>query len=149
MRCVVQRVSRAHVSVGGIIVGSIGAGFVALAGAEAGDTLGDMRYCADKIMGLRVFDDDAGKMNLSIKDAGGAVLLISQFTLMGDARHGRRPSFSRAARPEDAEPMLNQMAEYIAAAGVAVECGRFQAHMAVELVNDGPVTILLDSKKTF
>ena len=149
MRCVVQRVSRAHVSVDGIIVGSIGAGFVALVGAEAGDTLSDMRYCADKIIGLRVFDDDAGKMNLSIKEAGGAILLISQFTLMGDARHGRRPSFSRAARPEDAEPMLNQMAEYIAAAGIAVESGRFQAHMAVELVNDGPVTILLDSKKTF
>ena len=149
MRCVVQRVSRAHVSVDGIVVGSIGAGFVALVGAEAGDTLNDMRYCADKIIGLRVFDDAAGKMNLSIKEAGGAILLISQFTLMGDARHGRRPSFSRAARPEDAEPMLNQMAEYIAAAGIAVESGRFQAHMAVELVNDGPVTILLDSKKNF
>ena len=149
MRCVVQRVSRAHVSADGIIVGSVGPGFVALVGAEAGDTLSDMRYCADKIIGLRVFDDDAGKMNLSIKEAGGAVLLISQFTLMGDARHGRRPSFSRAARPEDAEPMLDQMAGHIAAAGIAVESGRFQAHMAVELVNDGPVTILLDSKKTF
>ena len=149
MRCVVQRVSRAHVSVDGITVGSIGAGFVALVGAEAGDTLEDMRYSADKIIGLRVFDDDAGKMNLSIKEAGGAILLISQFTLMGDARRGRRPSFSRAARPEDAGPMLDQMAEYIAAAGITVEGGRFQAHMAVELVNDGPVTILLDSKKTF
>jgi D-tyrosyl-tRNA(Tyr) deacylase len=149
MRCVVQRVSRAQVSVDGIIVGNIGAGLVALIGAEAGDTRDDMLYCADKMVGLRVFDDDAGKMNLSIRETGGAILLISQFTLMGDARRGRRPSFSRAARPEDAEPMLHQMAEYIAAAGITVESGRFQAHMEVELVNDGPVTILLDSKKTF
>jgi D-tyrosyl-tRNA(Tyr) deacylase len=149
MRCVVQRVSRARVTVDGISIGSIEAGFVVLVGAEEGDVQSDMRYCADKIIGLRVFDDDAGKMNLSIRDAGGAVLLISQFTLAGDARHGRRPSFSRAARPEDAEPMLNQMIEYIAAAGITVESGRFQAHMEVELVNDGPVTILLDSKKTF
>lgn len=149
MRCVVQRVSRAGVSVGGETVGEIGAGYMVLAGAEDGDTDVDMRYCADKIIGLRVFEDAEGKMNLSVREAGGEVLLVSQFTLLGDARHGRRPSFIKAARPELAAPMIEDMAAYIAGSGIRVATGRFQAHMEVELVNDGPVTILLDSRKAF
>jgi len=149
MRLVVQRVARAKVTVDGEIVGEIGRGFLVLAGAQQGDTDEDMRYGAEKVVGLRVFEDDAGKMNRSILDVGGSVLLVSQFTLLGDARHGRRPSFSGAERPEIAAPMIDQMAEEIASRGVPVARGVFGADMQVELVNDGPVTILLDSKKSF
>ena len=149
MRCVVQRVTRASVSVDGEIVGAIENGYMVLVGAEEGDTEADVSYCADKISGLRVFEDENDKMNLSVQDVGGKVLLVSQFTLLGDARHGRRPSFIRAARPEDAEPMFELLCEKVRAKGIDVETGRFRTHMEVSLVNDGPVTILLDSKKIF
>ena len=149
MRLVVQRVSRAKVTVAGETVGEIGRGFLALVGVENGDTDEDMRYGVEKLAGLRVFEDDEGKMNRSVSDEGGSVLLVSQFTLLGDARHGRRPSFSNAARPEAASPMIDRMAEEIAGRGIPVARGVFGADMQVELVNDGPVTILLDSKKSF
>ena len=149
MRCVVQKVSRASVTVAGEVAGEIGKGFMVLAGAEDGDTEKDAAYCADKIAGLRIFEDDQEKMNLSLKDVGGGVLLVSQFTLLGDARHGRRPSFIRAALPEAAEPLFDLLCEKVAAYGIPVETGRFRTHMEVELVNDGPITILLDSKKGF
>ncbi len=149
MRLVVQRVARASVTVEGEITGKIGKGYMVLAGAETGDTEADARLCADKLAGLRVFEDGEGKMNLSIADVGGEILLVSQFTLLGDARHGRRPSFIAAARPEVAEPLLEQMKAMLEARGLHVETGRFQTHMDVELVNDGPVTILIDSRKVF
>ena len=149
MRIVVQRVTRAKVTVDGEIVGEIGKGYLALVGVETGDTDDDMRYGVEKLIGLRVFEDFEGKMNRSVSDIGGAILLVSQFTLLGDARHGRRPSFSNAARPEVAAPMIDQMANEIAGRGIPVAKGVFGADMQVELVNDGPVTILLDSKKSF
>ena len=149
MRLVVQRVTRASVTVEGEIAGKIGKGYMVLAGAEAGDTEADARLCADKLAGLRVFVDDEGKMNRSVLDVGGAILLVSQFTLLGDARHGRRPSFIAAARPEEAEPLLETMKAMLEEKGLHVETGRFRAHMDVELVNDGPVTILIDSRKVF
>lgn len=149
MRCVVQKVTRAHVTVDGKMVGAIENGYMVLVGAEEGDTDGDVIYCAEKISGLRVFEDAEDKMNLSLQDVGGSVLLVSQFTLLGDARHGRRPSFIRAARPEQAEPLFAQLCRRIADKGIHVETGRFRTHMEVSLVNDGPVTILLDSKKGF
>ena len=149
MRCVVQRCARAQVSVDGEVVGSVGRGFMVLCGVEDGDSVADMEYCRGKIAGLRVFEDEAGKMNLSLKDVGGEILLVSQFTLLGDARHGRRPSFIRAARPEQAEPLFEKLVQRVADAGIPVATGRFRTHMEVALVNDGPVTILLDSKKGF
>jgi D-tyrosyl-tRNA(Tyr) deacylase len=149
MRLVVQRVSRAKVTVAGEIVGEIGKGYLALVGVEDGDTDDDMRYGVEKLVGLRVFEDNEGKMNRSIADIGGSILLVSQFTLLGDARHGRRPSFSNAARPETAAPMIERMALEIAGRGIPVAKGVFGADMQVELVNFGPVTILLDSKKSF
>ena len=149
MRCVIQKVTRASVTVEGELVGRIGSGFLALVGVENGDAPADAEYIAGKISGLRVFEDSDDKMNLSLGDVGGGVLLVSQFTLLGDARHGRRPSFIEAARPEVAEPLFNELKRRIEAAGIPVETGRFQTHMEVELVNDGPVTILLDSKKRF
>ena len=149
MRCVVQKVTRASVTVEGEVVGKIGAGFMALVGVETGDTDADATYIASKITGLRIFEDADDKMNLSLSDVGGEVLLVSQFTLLADARHGRRPSFIGAARPEAAEPLCEALKQKIEAAGIHVETGRFQTHMEVELVNDGPTTILLDSKKNF
>ncbi|MDO4740073.1 MAG: D-aminoacyl-tRNA deacylase [Eubacteriales bacterium] len=149
MRCVVQRVTRASVTSEGELTGAIDKGFVCLVGAEAGDGEADIKYIAEKIAGLRVFEDENEKMNLSVTDVGGKVLLVSQFTLLGDARHGRRPSFSNAERPEKAEPMLEIMADMLRGKGIGVETGRFQTHMEVALVNDGPVTILLDSRKVF
>ena len=149
MRLVVQRVTRASVTVEGEIAGKIGKGYMVLAGAEAGDTEADARLCADKLAGLRVFEDDEGKMNLSIEDVGGEILLVSQFTLLGAARHGRRPSSIAAARPEAAEPLLVKMQEILENRGLHVETGRFRTHTEVELVNDGPVTILIDSRKVF
>ena len=149
MRCVVQRVTRSRVTVDGEETGRIERGFMVLVGAQEGDTQADMDYCVKKICGLRIFEDDNDKMNLSLKDVGGRVLLVSQFTLLGDARHGNRPSFSNAARPEAAAPVVEQMKAAIEAQGIPVETGRFQTHMMVELVNDGPVTILLDSRKDF
>ena len=149
MRLVVQRVTRASVTVDGEVTGKIGRGYMVLVGAEVGDTEADARLCADKLAGLRVFVDDEGKMNRSVLDVGGEILLVSQFTLLGDARHGRRPSFIAAARPEVAEPLLETMKAMLEEKGLHVETGRFRAHMDVELVNDGPVTILIDSRKVF
>lgn len=149
MRCVVQKVTRASVTVAGETVGKIESGYMVLVGAEDGDTEQDVNYCAEKISGLRVFEDAEDKMNLSLQDVGGSVLMVSQFTLLGDARHGRRPSFIRAARPEAAEPLFELLCKKVAEKGIHVETGRFRTHMEVSLVNDGPVTILLDSKKGF
>ena len=149
MRAVVQRVTDADVSVDNKITGAIGKGYVVLLGVEEGDTEADADYMVEKITGLRVFEDDEGKMNLSMMDVGGELLSVSQFTLLGDARHGRRPSFSHAARPEDAEPLVDQMKEALVQMGVPTETGRFRTHMKVLLENDGPVTILLDSKRLF
>jgi D-tyrosyl-tRNA(Tyr) deacylase len=149
MRCVIQRVKKASVTVDNKIVGEIGKGFLVLLGIEAGDEEADSCYLADKVAGLRVFEDENEKMNLSLKDVNGAVLAVSQFTLLGDARHGKRPSFSNAARPEKAIPLYEAFVEKIRDARIPVATGQFQAHMDVSLVNDGPVTILLDSKKGF
>ena len=149
MRMVVQRVTRASVTVDGEVTGKIGKGYMVLVGAEVGDTEADARLCADKLAGLRVFVDDEDKMNRSVLDVGGEILLVSQFTLLGDARHGRRPSFIAAARPEVAEPLLETMKAMLEEKGLHVETGRFRAHMDVELVNDGPVTIVIDSRKVF
>lgn len=149
MRCVIQKVTHASVTVDGETVGSIRDGYMVLVGAQEGDTEADARYCAEKISGLRVFEDENDKMNLSLADVGGSVLLVSQFTLLADARHGRRPDFIQAARPEVAEPLCEQVKAMIEAKGIRVETGRFRTHMKVELLNDGPVTILLDSRKGF
>lgn len=149
MRAVIQRVTRASVDVAGERVGEIGLGFMALIGVMEGDTQEDAAYIAKKISGLRVFEDAEDKMNLSLKDVGGSVLLVSQFTLAGDARKGNRPSFSTAARPETAEPLFETLAALLRDASLHVETGRFRTHMEVSLVNDGPVTILLDSKRGF
>ena len=149
MRCVIQRVTRASVTVENELVSEIRDGFMVLVGAEETDTEADAKYCADKIAGLRVFEDADDKLNLSVKDVGGSVLLVSQFTLLGDARHGRRPSFSHAAKPELAEPLFEKVRELLAAQGIPTLTGRFRTHMKVDLLNDGPVTILLDSKRNF
>lgn len=149
MRCVVQRVTEASVAVDGEVIGRCAKGFMVLIGVHADDTERDLRYMAEKVPKLRVFEDDAGKMNLSLKDVGGGMLAISQFTLYGDARGGNRPSFITAARPEKANPMYEQLVEAWRAQGIHVETGRFGADMKVSLVNDGPVTILMDSSKAF
>jgi D-aminoacyl-tRNA deacylase len=149
MRAVVQRVSRARVTVGGEIVGEIGRGLLVLLGVGAGDTRADADYLAEKTIGLRIFEDAGGKMNLSVAEVSGALLVVSQFTLYGDARRGKRPSFDAAAPPEQARELYEYFVEKIRAAGLHSETGRFQETMQVELVNEGPVTILLDSAKTF
>ena len=149
MRCVIQKVTHAAVVVEGETVGSIKDGYMVLLGAENGDTEADARYCAEKIAGLRVFEDENDRMNLSLSDVGGSVLLVSQFTLLADARHGRRPDFIQAARPEVAEPLSDLVKAIIEEKGIHVETGRFRTHMQVSLLNDGPVTILLDSRKKF
>jgi D-tyrosyl-tRNA(Tyr) deacylase len=149
MRAVVQRVSEASVEVDGCIVGKVGRGLLVLVGVEEGDTEADAGYIAEKAAGLRIFNDSDDKMNLSVADVEGGVLLISQFTLHGDCRRGRRPSFIAAARPETAIPLYEGVASRLRAAGLPVATGEFGAHMHVALVNDGPVTILLDSKKLF
>ncbi len=149
MRAVVQRVKRAEVRVASELVSQIGPGLLVLVGVSKDDEERDVRYLAGKITGLRIFEDQNGKLNLSVKDVGGEVLLVSNFTLYGDGRKGKRPSFDRAAPPEKAEQLYLLLAEQIAAEGVPVKTGRFRAYMEVELVNDGPVTILLDSQKVF
>src|SRR5438270_2814491 len=149
MRAVVQRVSRASVIVDGQIVGKIDRGLLVLLGVTHADSEAAADYLAEKIAGLRIFEDDAGKMNLSVADVGGAVLAVSQFTLCGDVRKGKRPSFDDAARPEQARKLYDYFVERIRALGLRCETGIFQAMMQVELVNDGPVTILLDSEKKF
>jgi D-tyrosyl-tRNA(Tyr) deacylase len=149
MRAVIQRVSSASVEVDGKVVGSIERGFLALIGVGRDDTEEDAASIASKIAGLRIFNDDAGAMNLSLGDAGGSVLAVSQFTLHGDARKGRRPSFVDAAPGESAEPLFERVVALMRREGLKVETGTFGAKMRVSLVNEGPVTILLDSKRLF
>jgi len=149
MRAVVQRVSRASVKVDGELSGEIAQGLLVLLGVAQEDGESDVAYLADKVAGLRIFEDEAGKMNLSVGEVGGAVLAVSQFTLFGDVRRGKRPSFDAAARPEQAKALYERFVERIRALGLRCETGRFQEMMEVELVNSGPVTILLDSKKMF
>lgn len=149
MRAVVQRVSRARVSVNEQITGEIGLGLLVLLGVAHEDTEADAEYLAEKILGLRIFEDIDGKMKRSVVDIGGSVLTVSQFTLYGDVRRGRRPSFDAAAPPDHARRLYEFFVERIQAAGLGCETGRFQEMMQVELVNEGPVTILLDSRKTF
>ena len=149
MRAVVQRVSRARVSVAGEVTGEIGLGLLVLLGVGERDTATDAAYLAAKIAGLRIFEDAEGKMNRAVGESGGAVLAVSQFTLLGDVRRGKRPSFDGAARPEQARQLYELFVEEIRRAGLKCETGRFQEMMDVELVNQGPVTILLDSEKTF
>jgi D-tyrosyl-tRNA(Tyr) deacylase len=149
MRAVVQRVSRAKVTVAGEITGHIGQGLLVLLGIGQEDTEAGADYLADKIIGLRIFEDDVGKMNRSVAEVGGAVLAVSQFTLYGDVRKGKRPSFDDAARPEMARTLYERFVGRVRASGLRCETGRFQEMMEVELVNDGPVTILLDSEKLF
>jgi D-aminoacyl-tRNA deacylase len=149
MRAVIQRVSRARVLVNGEIVGQIGPGVLILLGVGREDTEADAVYLAEKIAGLRIFEGDEGKMNRSVQEVGGGVLAVSQFTLYGDVRRGKRPSFDEAAPPEKARQLYEFFVEKIRAAGLLCETGQFQAMMQVELVNEGPVTILLDSKKNF
>jgi D-tyrosyl-tRNA(Tyr) deacylase len=149
MRAVVQRVSRAQVTVSGETTGEIGLGLLVLLGVGRDDTEADATYLAEKIAGLRVFEDAEGKMNRSVQDVGGSVLAVSQFTLYGDVRRGKRPSFDAAAPPERARQIYEFFVDQIRAAGLRCETGRFQEMMKVELVNEGPVTILLDSQKAF
>ena len=149
MRAVIQRVSRAKVVVDGSTTGEIGAGLLVLLGVEKGDTNVDLTSLFNKTVGLRVFEDDDQKMNLSLADVGGQLLVVSQFTLLGDMRKGKRPSFSNAAEPEMALRMYEEFVELGRASGIDVQTGIFQADMAVELVNDGPVTIMIDSRKKF
>jgi D-tyrosyl-tRNA(Tyr) deacylase len=149
MRAVVQRVSRAKVTVAEEITGEIGIGLLVLLGVGHDDNEAGADYLADKIIGLRIFEDDAGKMNRSVTDAGGAILVVSQFTLYGDVRKGKRPSFDGAASPQKARALYEHFVDRIRSSGLRCETGRFQEMMDVELVNSGPVTILVDSEKGF
>jgi len=144
MRAVIQRVSQASVTVKGRVVGAIQRGLVILVGVRAGDTESEAQWMASKIATLRIFDDDEGKLNRSVQDVGGSALVVSQFTLYGDARKGRRPSYTEAAPPDVAEPLIRRLVELLEAKGVPVQTGVFRAHMLVEIHNDGPVTILLE-----
>ena len=149
MRAVIQRVSAASVTVEGEIVGQINGGLLVLLGVAEDDTQADVIYLAQKIAGLRIFEDAEGRMNLSVGDVGGSVLVVSQFTLYGDCRKGRRPSFVKAARPELANSLYESVVAELKGHGLPVETGRFQTDMKVELTNDGPVTLLLDSRREF
>ena len=149
MRAVVQRVTSARVTVDDRVTGEIGAGLLVLVGVEQGDGPADVQYISSKIRDLRIFADDAGKMNLSVLDRHGSVLVVSQFTLAGDARNGRRPSIASAAAPQIAKALYEEVVRELSASGLTVATGEFQAMMQVALVNDGPVTILLDSRKLF
>jgi len=149
MRAVLQRVSRASVEVEETLVGQIGLGWLVLLGVARGDLDEDADRLAEKVVNLRAFPDDQGKMNRSVVETGGSVLVVSQFTLLGDCRGGRRPSFTAAAEPAEAERLYRRFNEQVTEAGVEVSTGVFRAHMNVELVNDGPVTFLLDSRKLF
>lgn len=146
MRACIQRVSRARVTVAGAVSGEIGRGMLVLLGVAQDDTEGDARQLADKITGLRIFEDDEQKMNRSLVDTGGAMLVVSQFTLLGDCRKGRRPSFDQAARPELAERLYQLFVDAVTQQGIPVATGKFRAYMEVELVNDGPVTLLIDTR---
>ena len=147
MRAVIQRVSRASVRINENTTGQIGHGLVVLLGIRSEDTTRDLQWLADKIVHLRIFDDDEGKMNRSLADIDGEMLIVSQFTIFGDCRKGRRPGYSNAAPPEIAEPLYQQFIEAVASQQISVATGTFRAAMEVELVNDGPVTLLLDSEK--
>lgn len=149
MRAVVQRVTQAGVTVAEKKVAAIATGLLVLLGIEQGDDHRDAAYLAEKIAGLRIFEDAAGKMNLSVADIKGEVVVVSQFTLLGDCRKGRRPGFSNAAAPEMAEPLCGHVVALLKGLGVAVQTGVFRADMAVDLINDGPVTLLLDSRRLF
>lgn len=149
MRAVVQRVSEASVTVDGKEKGSIEKGLLVFAGIVKDDDEKDGQYIASKIAGLRIFEDREGKMNLSVREVGGEILLVSQFTLAGDARKGRRPSFEKAMRPETASLLFEKLVKMVENEGLTVATGQFQAHMEIKLINDGPVTLLLDSKKEF
>jgi D-tyrosyl-tRNA(Tyr) deacylase len=149
MRAVIQRVSQAQVVVEGEVVGQIGRGFVVLLGVAQGDTAGDVSAMADKLVGLRIFDDAEGKMNLALADVGGAMLLISQFTLLGDCRKGRRPSYIDAAPPDLAEALYELVVAEVRKRGIQVATGRFRTQMDVTLTNDGPVTLLVDTRRAF
>jgi D-aminoacyl-tRNA deacylase len=147
LKALLQRVTKASVTVSGEIVGSIGNGLVVLVGVASGDTLKDAQYLVQKTAGLRIFTDNEGKFNLSALDTHGELLIISQFTLLADARKGRRPSFTDAAPPAQAEELFNRFVEEARSTGLKVATGRFQTHMLVEIHNDGPVTIMLDSRE--
>jgi D-tyrosyl-tRNA(Tyr) deacylase len=149
VRAVVQRVTKGRVTVEGETVGEIGTGFVVLLGIGKDDTKADVQYLAEKVVNLRVFEDKEGKMNLSLRDVGGDILAISQFTLFGDCRKGRRPSFTAAAPPVEARVLYEEFVRQVAGYGIRVATGKFQALMQVEIHNDGPVTLLLDSKRGF
>lgn len=149
MKAVLQRVAKADVTVDGSVVGRIGKGLLILLGVEQGDTEQDLAYLADKTAHLRIFEDAAGKMNLSVAEVGGEVLVVSQFTLLGDCRKGRRPGFTRAADPQRAEDLYRRFVDCLRQTGLQVATGTFQAQMQVGLVNDGPVTMLLDSRREF
>ena len=149
MRCVVQRVTSSSVTVNGVVSGQIGPGLMVLIGISAEDTDADLKYMAEKDPNLRIFDDENGVMNRSVLDAGGSILAVSQFTLYGDARGGRRPSYIRAAKPDKADELYERLIACWREKGIHVETGIFRTEMKVALVNDGPVTILLDSEKTF
>jgi D-aminoacyl-tRNA deacylase len=149
MRAVIQRVSHASVTVNGQVVGKVDAGLLVLLGISKSDRESDADYLIDKIVGMRIFEDEQGKMNRSVAEVAGAILMVSQFTLYGDVRRGKRPSFDEAARPEEARRLYEYAVTKIREAGLRCETGEFQAMMKVSLVNDGPVTILLDSEKKF
>ncbi len=149
MRAVVQRVKHSSVTVDGKIVGRIGRGLTVLVGITHTDDEKDINYILDKIVNLRIFEDEQGKMNLSVKDIGGEILFVSQFTLYGDVRGGRRPSYTRAMAYDEAEKLYNKLLDMAADKGVDFSCGEYGADMSVEIINDGPVTILVDSKKEF
>ncbi len=147
MKAVLQRVTHASVEVDGQVVGRIGAGLLVLLGVAKGDGEADLRYIVEKIRALRIFGDEQGKMNRAVGEAGGAVLLVSQFTLLGDTRQGRRPGFDQAAPPDQARALYEEAAVRLRGQGLTVETGQFGAHMKVELLNDGPVTFMLDSRE--
>lgn len=149
MRAVVQRVSQASVTSEGTLTGKIEKGLLVLLGVADGDTDKDLDYIVDKVCGLRIFEDENDKMNLSVKDVGGKILAVSQFTLFGDCRKGKRPAFITAAKPDVAEAYYDKFVKGCEANGLEVQCGVFRTHMMVDLTNDGPVTILLDSTKLF
>ena len=149
MRCVVQRVTSSSVPVDGVVSGQIGPGLMVLIGISTEDTDADLKYMAEKVPNLRIFDDENGVMNRSVLDVGGSILAVSQFTLYGDARGGRRPSYIRAAKPDKADELYERLIACWREKGIHVETGIFRTEMKVALVNDGPVTILLDSEKTF
>lgn len=149
MRAVIQRVKGAEVRVGGKVKGKIGPGFLVYAGVEKGDASEDLEFISSKLSNLRVFEDERGKMNLDVKEAKGELLVVSQFTLLADARKGRRPSFDKAEEPARAKELFEALVRALRQMGLRVEVGEFQAHMEVESINDGPVTLLIDSRKLF